>query len=325
MNHPIQKRVQIDQIDLSDRTYIFTFEPPMSEMVLSIKQVGLLNSPVLEQIGQDRYRVVSGMRRIVALNHLAENEVTAKIYSGESHTPNMDLFLLNLYENAATRKFNVVEKALILDRLVRLFHVPENEIFEKYFPLLELGSNKIVLQRYLKLVDSEDYLRHAVFADEISLETILTLMEMPAKERTFIFHFFQQLKLGKNNQKEFFRLLHDISRMSGKSFSEILKQESIDDILTNENLTLPVKGNRVKEILKKMRFPRLTEVESRFNNLKKQMKLPPTIHLNPSPFFEGDKYFVEFNFRNKAEFDQALTYLSRLAENKELDTLTQLV
>jgi len=323
MKDPIHKEIHIDQIDLNDRSYIFTFEPPMSEMIASIQQIGMQNPPILEQVGQSTYRIVSGLRRIIALKHLGMKEFSAKIYSSENEEPNVHLFLLNLYENAAVRKFNIVEKALILERLVRLFHFSENEIIEKFFPLLELGSNKLVLLRYLNLVASEDYLKLALFADEISMDTVLTLLEMSPDERKFIFHFCQRLKLGKNNQKKFFRLLHDIARINETSFTQILKQPAIEKIMADEQLTLPVKGSRIKEILKKMRYPKLSEVEARFNNLKNELKLPPTINLKPSPFFEGDKYYVEFSFRNKDEFNRALTILNEIAN--KIDKLNRLV
>lgn len=325
MNDPILKNVPMNQIDLSDRCYIFTFEPPISEMVDSIKQIGLLNPPILEQIGPAAYRIVAGLRRIIALRHLGKSDLDARVFSGDKSSPDVNLFLLNLYENFANRKFNVIEKANILDRFIYLFKKSKTEVMEEYFLMLELGANELVLERYLRLVKSEDYLKLALFSEEMSMETVLTLMEMRADERKYIFHFIQKLKLGKNNQKEFIRLLHDIAKMNETTITEILDQPAIQKILEDEKFTLPVRAHRIKEILKQKRYPRLSEVGNRFTVLKKALKLPPAVNLRSSPFFEGDKYFVEFSFRNKTEFDRVLRHLNTIADSREFETLSELV
>jgi len=324
-NDPVQKNVHIDHIDRSDRSYIYTFEPPISEMILSIRQIGLLNPPILEEMSPGTYRIVSGLRRIIALDHLGQKEFPARVYGKARPEPALNLFLLNLYDNAATRKFSIVEKAHILDRLVRVFQMTESEIIERIFPVLELGQNPQVLTRYLALVPAEDYVKVALVADEISPDTVLHLLNLAEDDRKIVFHLFQQLKIGKNNQKEVLRLLIDISKKNEWPISRIMEQPGVARIMAEGKLTLPVKATLVKEALKKMRYPRLSQVEIQFDLLKKRLKLPPTMHLNPPPYFESDRYSVEFSFRNKREFDQALAQLNRMAEEKELETMQLLV
>ncbi|MFZ5517251.1 MAG: ParB/RepB/Spo0J family partition protein [Candidatus Zhuqueibacterota bacterium] len=322
---PIQKIIRLDQIDWSDRSYIYAFEPPISEMIQSIRQIGLLNPPILEETMPETYRIVSGLRRIIALDHLGHHEFPAKIYSEAGPGPDLNLFLLNLYDNAAIRKFSIVEKAHILDRLTRLFQMTGQEIYERIFPLLELGRNPQVLTRYLKLVSADDSLKVALVADEISPDTVLQLLDLSLDDRKNVFQLFQQLKIGKNNQKEVLRLLIDISNRDEMPVSRIIDQPAFARIMTDEKLTLPVKANLVKESLKKLRYPRLSQAEMQFDLLKKKMKLPPTIRLSPPPYFEGDKFSVEFSFRNKSEFERALKILNSMAEEKELETMHLLV
>ena len=109
-------QINIDKIDLIDRTYVFTFEPLMSQMVQSISHIGLLNPPILVQIpDKPTYRIISGLKRILALIHLQKKSLTAYVYKGLPDKPNLELFLLNFYENISIRELNPIEKSYILN------------------------------------------------------------------------------------------------------------------------------------------------------------------------------------------------------------------
>ena len=98
------RQVNYHDIDLSDRRYVFTFEPLISPMTQSIKTIGLINPPVLARKSeQPPYRIVSGLKRILALIHLKIDTFPAHIIEETSDGPDVDLFMLNFYENISTR------------------------------------------------------------------------------------------------------------------------------------------------------------------------------------------------------------------------------
>ncbi|MBD3289461.1 hypothetical protein GF337_11715, partial [candidate division KSB1 bacterium] len=95
-----KESISLKSIDLSDRTYVFTFEPIISQMVRSVKEIGLINPPILEQISeQPAYRIVSGFKRILALKHLQKETAEAYIFKSADKKPSLELFLMNFYEN----------------------------------------------------------------------------------------------------------------------------------------------------------------------------------------------------------------------------------
>lgn len=320
-----QLEVNISQIDFNDRSYLVTFESSISQLILSIKQVGLIQPPILEQKSSNKYRIVAGLKRILALQHLKIDNFNAIIYFPQSETPDIELFLLSLYENLGTRSFNNVEKALVLDNLINLFKLSEEQVLNEFLPLLQLGKNKLVLDRYLKLVPLEDNIKIAVAEDFVSIDIAGALVEISSFERQAIFEFFQHLKLGKNRQKEFLRLLREISKINDRSIDNILKRDEIQDILSNVKITLPGKIEHIKIILKRLRYPLYSAVEKKFQILKKDLGLPTNVILRPPPFFEGEKYSIEINFKNQSELTGIVEILTSIIANNKLEKLQTLV
>jgi len=325
MNDIEPQKVLINQIDFDDRIYIFTFESPGSNLINSIKEMGVMYPPILEQKSKNLFRIVSGLKRILALKHLKTKQVDAVVYRSKDSQPTLSLFLINLYENIGTRTLNIIEKATVLHKLINLFQLSADEVMEEYFPLLDLGANKSVLERHLKLMQLEQDLKIAVARDFLAVEIAIALLERSSFERLAIFDLFQQLKLGKNRQKEFLKLLTEISAIDNKPIDQVLSSNEIKDVLKNDKITPPRKTESIIAILKKMRFPLFTNTEERFQNIRKELKLPPNIILRPPPFFEGENYTIEFSFKNKPEFKKLVAVLKSVADHDQLAKLESLV
>lgn len=324
MNAANLKQINICLIDIDDRIYTFTFEAPLSQLIFSIKKVGIIHPPILEQLSEQRYRIVSGLKRILAAQHLKINELHAYVYKGHGTEPSLELFLLNFYENLGTRTLNEIEKALVLWKLVHVFGVSKDEVISNFMPLIGLGSNEIVFQRYLKLVQLEDYLRSAIVEDFISLDTAIALLDLSAQNRRAIFNLFQDIKAGKNNQKELLQLIQDLSIIKNQPIEALLKFLPVKPILLDTRLTPSQKLEKIKQTLKHSRYPKYAEIAEQFQNIKKNLKLPSNIILRPSPFFEDSEYSIELKFKNQSELSKAINILAALVEeNKfiELETI----
>ncbi len=321
-----KETISIKNIDLSDRTYIFTFEPIISQMVRSVREIGLINPPILEQISdQSAYRIVSGLKRILALKHLKMETTDAFIFTSNNNKPRLDLFLLNFYENISIRGLNLIEKSIFLNKLILKYNVSHATIINDYLKLIEHGSNEKVLDILLPLIKLEDNLKCAVVEDFLSADFAVALLKYSHDDREAIYEFYSQLKLGKNRQKEFLRLLDDIAHIQERSIYDIINDPVIVSILNDEILTVSQKVSRIRDVLRKMRFPEFVKADETFSEIKKQLKLPPSVILRPPPYFENDKFSIEVVFRNQTEFDNALKILNTISYNKSLNQLDSLI
>ena len=317
--------VNIDQINFDDLSYIFSVESDLSQLLTSIKNAGLINSPILEFTSDKTYRIVTGVKRIKALVQLKIKKFTAKVFYSENKKPTLELFLLNLHENVGTRELNIIEKANVIHKLINIFNLPKDQVTKEFLPLLKLAENPQIINRYLPLINLEENIKKAVDEEFISIDIAISFMNSSQEDRSKIFNLFDQLKLGKNRQKEFLRLLMDIKVITNKTISFILENENIQSIVQDKKLTLALKINRIKDVLKKLRYPNFTKIEEKFNCLKKELKLPPNIKFYAPPFFESEKYKFELNFKNQNEFAKLVDLLKSVADSKKLLNLEKLV
>lgn len=321
MANPELIKISVDQIDFNDPAYIFTFESPSSRLFHSIKKIGVINPPIIEKRVDHNYRIVSGLKRIVALKNLKITQFLARVYYSDRLEPNIELFRLNLYENIGTRHLNQIEKSSVIHKLINLFHVSPEQVIHEFLPLLELTSNNLVLARYLKLAELEDDIKKAVAEDFLSMDIALNLQERSTFERMTILNLFQALRLGKNQQKEVFNLLRDLTTTMSQTIDQIIMRDEIQNILMSDRVNLSRKIEYLKEILRKLRYPVFSRMEKSFQNLKQDLKLPPNIILKPPPFFEGEKYTIEMRFKNQLEFKKLTGILSSIADHNKLTML----
>ena len=325
MNKPTARDVSMDQIDFDDQSYIITFEPSLSQLLVSIKNIGVLNPPLLQQKSDNSYRIVTGLKRILCLRQLGFNHFSGILCFAENTAPDFDMFILNLNENIGTRSLNDIEKSIVLHRLLYLYHVSEQRIVTEFLPLLGLGSNRSVLDRFIKLNQLETEIKIAIANASLSPDVAIALLDRSTPGRMAIFNLFQRLKVGKNRQKELLRLSQELAEIKGQSIDRILNRSDIEEILCDTKITPPRKTERIIEILKKLRYPLFSKVVADFNQIKKELKLPPNISLKPPPFFEGENYTIEFNFKNQADFKKIISLLNSIQQQQTIHKLEKLI
>ncbi len=316
----------LSKIDLPDETFYYTFNPSEpGQLVASIKTVGLLNPiTLIKRENQESFRLVHGLRRVKATQKLKIEQIFARIYD-ESELSAIDFFNLSLYENAVHRQFNAIEQGIIIDKLIRQFQVPLSQVEQVYLPLIGLGSNPKVIERYRSLLNLELALKDAIAEDFMGVDLALKLVELPELDRSFFLDFCLKLKTGKNRQKEFYNLFSDLAHISKKSFTEIAQNLKMDELIEDGSIETPVKTERVRLLLRQARFPNLTKTEQEFKAIIKEIKIPSTIKITPYPFFEESKFTVSFDFQNRQDLKKQIDALNRVLENpafKKLENLT---
>jgi ParB/RepB/Spo0J family partition protein len=309
------KKVLIEHIDLSDETFSVNFTPDLQGLRASIEEVGVIQ-PALLREKQDRYQIVSGFRRISILRDLGRPELSARIID-EKELGDLQLFSSSLHENLTTRGFNAVEKAIALEKLIQKFQVDPEIVVKKYLPLFNLESDEKILKTYLSLAQMEEEIKRYVLREEVSRTHIRRLATYSSEDRLALFALFSPLKLGENRLREMFSLLDEISKRDRLSVREIVDRREIQAILLRKEITASQRTERVKKILMDLRYPKLHELEERFEKQKRDLDLPSQVSLSHSPFFEGKGLKIEFQFETVEEYHSILSSLTGLVDKRE--------
>ncbi|MFH1487345.1 MAG: hypothetical protein ABII06_00410, partial [Pseudomonadota bacterium] len=228
----------------------------------------------------------------------------------ESDLSALELLLINLHDNLATRPFNDVEKGMILSRLIS--RVSEEEILNRYMPLLGLPSRGETLQTMTALEALDPDIRSALVNKQISLQTTKTLLNLEAPSRIKIFGSIISLKLNFNNQRQLIESLLDLSFKEEAPFHQILDSASLQEILNHPKLNTPQKAARILAFLHGLRYPLLTKAEKAFQKMISGLDLPPDTRIDHPPFFEGEGLKLEIHFRDGKDLQEKMRRLSQM-------------
>ena len=317
------RKISVQQIDVSDKTYSVNFVPDLQRLRSSIEQIGLIQ-PILLREKRDQYQIICGFRRISVMKELEKTEIESRVFE-EKEMDEFQLFSLSLHENLTTRGFNTVEKAIALNKLIHLFQIDPVAVTKTFLPLLSLEPNEKILNTYLSLAQMEDEIKTYVLKEEVSRSNIRRLSTLTPDDRMVIFSLISRLKLGENRLREVLTLLEEISRRNQCEEKDIVERSEIQAILSQKELTPSQMTERIKKVLTDLRYPKLNQMEKAFEKNRKDLNLPSNISLHHVPFFEGMRLKIEFQFETTDEYQAILKSLSSLSDKKEFEEIIQSV
>ncbi len=307
--------IPISHIDLTDETFSVNFMPDLRRLRSSVEEIGLIQ-PVLLRKKQDGYQVICGFRRISIIKEMGASDILSMVLD-EEEKDDLRLFFISLNENLTTRGFNTIEKAIALDKLVHQFHIDPAMVIKKYLPLFDLEADEKILNTFLSLVQMEEEIKIYVLNEEVSRTNIRRISSLSSKDRMALLSLISPLKLGENRLREILTFLEEIAKRDRLTIREILKRPEIQAILSYQELTPPQRADRMKKALLGLRYPRMYNMETKFEKKRKELNLPPHVSLQHQPFFEGKGLKMEFQFETAKDYQLIISSLSSLSEKKE--------
>jgi len=315
------EKIPLKVIDLSDDTFSVNYLPDLQSLRSSIEQIGLIQ-PVLLRKKRSGCQIICGLRRISVLKELGKPEIEARVFE-EKEMGEFQLFSLSLHENLTTRGFNAIEKAIALEKLIHRFQIHPDTVIKTFLPLFSLEPNEKILNTYLALAQMEDEIKAYVLKEEVSRSNIRRLSAFTPDDRMAILSLISPLKLGENRLRETLTFLEEISRRNQCSARDIVGRPEIQAILSQKELTSSQKTERVKKVLKDLRYPKMHQMEEEFEKKKRDLNLPSNVSFHHPPFFEGRGLRVEFQFEIMEEYRSIMKSLSNLADKKEFEEMVK--
>ncbi|MFC1825595.1 hypothetical protein ACFL9T_23025, partial [Thermodesulfobacteriota bacterium] len=254
-------------------------------------------------------------RRALAVKSLKWAELPCRDLTEEDFSE-LDLLHINLRDNLPTRRFNDVEKGMVLSRLKP--NVSEDDIMNKYMPLLGLPSNARIMEALLQIEAMSDHEKNIIAKGKLSLFTLQSLSRMTNESRIEVMKWLNKLMLNFNQQKQFIEYINDMAIKECVSLQALLQEDELAKLLGQQTENIPQKAKRVMEVLRRRRFPMLTQAEERFRKTLSELHLPPGTRIDPPPYFEGQNYRLEVVFKSGKKLQELLESLCRIRGLKKL-------
>ena len=131
-------------------------------------------------------------------------------------------------------------------------------------------------------------------------------------------------KISENHLREMMDWLEEISLRDGKSIQDILAEKAIHDASTDPRLGRADRLKRIKEQLRRRRYPRLAQTEDLIRTHINALKLHPEIHLSVMPGLEGGLK-IEFEPANIADLRAAVAKLSKAMSLRPVAAIFELL
>ena len=308
MDYDIQP-VPIDRIDTSDRTFKITTTIDKTDLTPSIRSVGVLQPPVLIEKGE-RWCIVCGFRRISASKALKMKEIPAFVLNGRSLT---QCVRIAISDNACQRSLNVVEQARSFALINRIETHPEARA--KIAVTSGLPASQAAMERILPVADMPASLQAGLLSGNIALPVALQIDRLNNADAKALGNLLGQISTGLNIQRELLDTILDISKRDRATVADLIGNEKIQAILNNEEISVPQRVQRLRLLLKKLRYPSLRQAEEAFDQMLKSLKLNSRLQLQPPRFFEGKNYRASFSFDSREQLRMLQAELDKLIDH----------
>jgi ParB family chromosome partitioning protein len=154
-----QNEVAISSISPNPRQPRTVFdEDALNELIASIKEIGILQPPVVRRVGNDRYELIMGERRFRAAKAAGLKKIPVII----RQTPDNELLREALIENIHRSQLNPLEEAAAYAGLLTDFGCTHDELAAK------LGRSRPLISNMLRLLNLPATVQRKVAAGVIS-------------------------------------------------------------------------------------------------------------------------------------------------------------
>ncbi len=313
---PDVRRIPLKHIDPGDITYQISTgrEDRLTE---SIHRIGQLQAIRLIETG-GKHIILSGFRRVAACRELGHSDIAARVYP-DARLGMRRRCLLAIGDNSAQRVLGAIETA----RAVTLLHnqLPDADAVRECLHRLLLPENPAWLRQQLALSALPGDIVEMLHSGVIGTAMALELGKLNISDAGALGRVFERLRLGLNRQREVMGICRDLARRDKMSIREILDRPPLRSLIEAADGDIGERTRRLRQQLRKMRYPDLSAAEAEFQRCIKSLALGQGIRLVPPPFFEGNAYQMTLILSSIDDLHRHLTTLAAKASSSHLHRL----
>ena len=133
------------------------------------------------------------------------------------------------------------------------------------------------------------------------------------------------LKIGENHLRELMDWLEEIALRDRCGIHQILAQQKIAHIGSDPRLGRADKLKRIKEQIRRLRFPRLSRIENTIRARTQELKLPPAVRMSVPFGLEGGKLRVEISALIAQELKKLIAQLVEAADRDSIKEIFRML
>ncbi len=152
----------------------------------------------------------------------------------------------------------------------------------------------------------------------IRRQTLERWLHLSESDGEVLLEFARELNIGENHLREFLDWMEEMAHRDVVSFRDIVKSSSIEPIWKDPRLGRNDKLRRVKEELRRLRFPRLVQAEREIQKRIRTMGLKSEIQLSVPLALEGGFLMLQVKSTSHEELKRLVGELATLMDRIEV-------
>ncbi|MBU0545594.1 MAG: ParB N-terminal domain-containing protein [Proteobacteria bacterium] len=308
--------IHLSSIDIEDHTFRITTEEDIESLSCSISNAGLINPPIVIR-KKSGYAVISGFRRIKSVQNLGWPSLIARVL--DTNTTFLECAKVAVTDNLMQHPLNLIETSRAYKVLSGFFDNEQDLL--KTASILGLPDNQSLAEKIIKLCDMPLAIQNSIISNTVSLVMALELGKMENDAGIAIAELFEKLKPGLNKQREILTLLYEIASREGVSIIKLLNGEELQDILSDTEPDRNQKINKLRQYLKRRRYPLITKAEKVFERNVRKLELERGMKIIPPANFEGNTFVLSLEFKTITDLEREKEFLDKLIKNPTLEQI----
>jgi len=294
------------ELDLEDTRYLVPCFDDPAPLIESVRRVGILNPPVLQDKPGGRPVPVLGRRRLQVARDEAISPVQARVISSEM--PESEGFALAFRDNVVHRIHDPASRAVVVRRLLELF--PREVVAEEFLPALGVAPLGPRLERLVAIGALETPVLALLAANGIQEKTAAMLAGMNVEDRRCMMELLHCLKMNANKNAEIVSNLYDVSILRQRTVGEMVGTPEAREILDNADPPAPERAGLFRQLVRSWKFPELVRREAEFRSWVQGLPQRDHLRVHPELAFESDRCVIEVEVKAREDAEQIVGWLA---------------
>ncbi len=312
----ILQYIPIANINVVDDSFRLTYRPRIDELICSIKKIGVVQPIILRHTPDGAYQIVSGYKRVLACQEINRQTIQTIIYEHTDLSP-MQAFQHNLHENVFTRKLNIFEMSIALNKLKDFYGVSEEDLVKQYLPLMGEEPSYKVLHQLLVVGSINEPMKDHILASGVALSSAARISEFSPTTQNELLKVLKPIRPNTNKLNELLSLIREISARDGLSVEDILQRYQLLQIVADPNAAAPAKLVALRQSLRGIRLPQIVKRQQEWAQLLSSLELPEQAKLISDPYFEDAQFKLEYQFKAPEELGALIEKLNAAFERQQ--------
>jgi len=252
--------IPVDQIESNPFQPRTDFdEEALYDLADSIKHLGIIQPITVRKIGENKYQLISGERRLRAAKLANLNEIPAFVKDAHDDT----LLELALVENIQRQDLNAIEIANSYQKLLEEFNLTQEELSSR------VGKNRATISNYLRILNLPPAIQAAIRYEKITMGHARALASIDDDE-DLMSVFKKTIDEGLSVRKVEELVANLKNKSTAKHYNKNIVSEKTEKILNNlkEKFNIEAKSKVTSKgkVIVQLKFDNDEEIENFFKN-----------------------------------------------------------